>query len=132
LPTFFRREVGWLFEQRVELGLDRLLVRRGVVRAVLKSEESAVIAALPVWDVFGDVLAALVMAAWIPVLAVAATGHVLAAVGTRVRSLHLDTIKIDLIAALETEMVSFFDFWNVHVVRLLSRFFRASSSSGFA
>jgi hypothetical protein len=84
------------------------------VRTVFKSKMTAIIHALPIRDVLRNMLPALVVRAGIPVFAVPAALHVLAAVGTNVGPLHFDALEIDFIGALETEMVSFFQLWYVH------------------
>jgi hypothetical protein len=85
------------------------------VLAVFEGEICAVIGPLPVRNVLGYVLATLVVGTWIPVFTVFAAMHVLRAVGAGVCSLHLNTIKIDLVVAFKAEMMSFFDFWYVHL-----------------
>lgn len=82
--------------------------------AVFKRKHGAVIGALPIRDVLGDMLATLVMASGIPVLAIPAAVHVLTAVGTGVRPLHFDSVKIDLIIAFIAKMMSLFYFRNIH------------------
>ncbi len=82
--------------------------------AVFKREVGAIIRALSVGNVLCDVFAALIMTARIPVFAVSTAVHVVTAVKADVCSLHLDSLKIDLIAALKTEMMSLFYLWYIH------------------
>lgn len=108
----------WLFEKSVEFCLNRIFVGCGVVLAVFKREDGAVIGALAFGDVLGDVFAALIMGTRIPEFAVAAAIHVLSAVGAGVGALHFDAIEIDFVTALEAKMMSLFDLGCVHFLFL--------------
>ena len=82
---------------------------------VLKRKMGAIVRPLPVRDIFGDVFPALIVSARIPVFAVAAAMHILAAVGAGICSLHFYSFKIYLVAAFKTKMMPLFDFWYVHL-----------------
>jgi hypothetical protein len=75
---------------------------------------AAVISGFSVRDVFGDPLPALIVISRVPVFAVSTAMEILSTVGTRIGSRHLDSFKIDFLPALETEMMAFFNFWNIH------------------
>jgi hypothetical protein len=112
-----------LLEQGGEFGLGRRCFLR-FVRAVFKCEVRAVIGSFAIRDVLGDVFSALIVLSWIPVLAVATAIHVLTAVRADICALHFDSIKIELVAAFVTEMMSFFYLGYVHC--LFPNFFSAS------
>jgi hypothetical protein len=107
-----------LFEEGVQAGLCvARVVRPGF--AVAEGEVAAVVGAFPVRNVLGDPLPALVVISGIPVFAVPTAMEVMGAVGAGIRPRHLDAVKIDFLIALETVVVSFFDFRNIHSTLVL-------------
>jgi hypothetical protein len=109
-----------LLEKTFELGLGGGYVAC-LGLAVFKSEMTAIIGSLPVRDVFGDVLPTLIVRARIPIFAIFAYVHVRGAVGTQIGPLHLDTIKVHLVAAFKAKIVFLFYLGNKHILNLSAR-----------
>ena len=84
------------------------------IGAVSKGKVRAVVCPLPVCDELGNVLPTLIVRPFVPVLAVFADMEITGAVGAEIRSLHLDSVKIYLMAAFKAKVVFLFYFWNKH------------------
>ncbi len=84
------------------------------MRPVFKREMTAVVGGLPIRNILGDSLSALIVVTGIPVLTVPAAVQIVGTVRTGIRPCHFNSVKIYFLSTFETKVMAFFYFWNVH------------------